>query len=380
MSIAVIDYRKYPFIADVDEIIKRRWPGLSLTDILLINGSRVSEYAVQIVKNVIEKGKVPSPHLSTEEEVASFYIIVLLGSLLSNKWLIDRIAIAYSKRTIEYLRSEGPETIVAISNKIGVRLQYRVYNVPKIPIGVRKGIIRYKILPYILPLEDYLRISKRLTMDPKYSLVNQIVDRGLVYTDNEIIIRLLGEAVVEYIKKMFKPIKEIPEPLKKYVEYIKSILEEESNKEVIVYSRTRLEYEEMSRMGVVEEAFPPCMKDLINRLRNGENLGHQERFAIAAFLLRIGMDVDDVLGLFKNSPDFNERIARYQIEHIAGLRGSRKQYLPYSCSTMKSLGLCKDPDCKSKNPLNAYYGNLKKMKQRIRKSSRGKKSSSNNRS
>jgi DNA primase large subunit len=39
-------------------------------------------------------------------------------------------------------------------------------------------------------------------------------------------------------------------------------------------------------------------------------------------------------------PDFNEKIARYQVEHIAGLRGSRTRYKPPSCQTMRSLGLC----------------------------------------
>jgi DNA primase large subunit len=79
------------------------------------------------------------------------------------------------------------------------------------------------------------------------------------------------------------------------------------------------------------------------------------------------MDVEEILELFRNVPDFNEKIARYQLEHIAGLRGSRKQYMPYSCQTMKSLGLCPIVgDCGAKNPLIVYRRNIWRSKHRKR--------------
>ena len=61
-------------------------------------------------------------------------------------------------------------------------------------------------------------------------------------------------------------------------------------------------------------------------------------------VVNIGHGVDEVLALFRTSPDFNERVARYQVEHLAGLRGSRVKYLPYKCANMRSLGLCADPE------------------------------------
>jgi len=190
--------------------------------------------------------------------------------------------------------------------------------------------------------------------------------------------RILEEAIMSYIKSMIKPIKEIPSELNELVMEIMNVLREyigeEQSFKLLSTTGERIIEEELK--GIIDyELFPPCMKKLVNELRSGENLSHHARFTIAAFLSRIGMDVNDILDLFKNSPDFNERIARYQVEHIAGLRGSRKQYMPYSCQTMKSLGLCPVPnnDCGVKNPLVIYYRNLRKKYRKSRLESKSNK-------
>jgi len=96
---------------------------------------------------------------------------------------------------------------------------------------------------------------------------------------------------------------------------------------------------------------PPCMRRLLERLKRGENLSHFERFALAAFLLNgLGMSVDEALSLFSSAPDFNERIARYQLEHVAGLRGSMKRYSPPSCARLKAEGVCVS-SCGVRNPV-----------------------------
>jgi DNA primase large subunit len=67
---------------------------------------------------------------------------------------------------------------------------------------------------------------------------------------------------------------------------------------------------------------------------------HKELFTIAAFLVNRGYTTEQILAMLAERPDFNEKIARYQVEHIAGERGSRTKYKPPSCQTMRSLGLC----------------------------------------
>ena len=62
--------------------------------------------------------------------------------------------------------------------------------------------------------------------------------------------------------------------------------------------------------------------------------------------------------IFSSSPDFNEQLARYQVDHITGM-SSGIEYLPPECDTMKSRGVCFDPDslCKKSwltHPLSYY--------------------------
>jgi DNA primase large subunit len=61
--------------------------------------------------------------------------------------------------------------------------------------------------------------------------------------------------------------------------------------------------------------------------------------------------------VFVSVTDFDEEFTRYQIEHIAGLRGSRTRYTPPTCSTLRTHGVCVNPDriCgRIKHPLSYY--------------------------
>lgn len=82
-----------------------------------------------------------------------------------------------------------------------------------------------------------------------------------------------------------------------------------------------------------------------------------ERFALTSFLINIGMDVEKIVKLFVSISDFDEELTRYQVEHIAGLRGGRTKYTPPTCSTLRTHGLCIEPDnlCRRvKHPLHYY--------------------------
>jgi len=85
---------------------------------------------------------------------------------------------------------------------------------------------------------------------------------------------------------------------------------------------------------------PPCIEKLITDLKNGRDLSHFERFAIASYLIHFGWEIDKIVDLFRHAPDFDEETTRYQIEHIAGLRGRKEKYRPPSCRTLKVAGLC----------------------------------------
>jgi len=92
--------------------------------------------------------------------------------------------------------------------------------------------------------------------------------------------------------------------------------------------------------------YPPCIKHAIEILEKGENLPHSGRFMLATFLLSKGQSVEEIAPLFKNAPDYNERVTLYQLNHLAGTSGSGTHYSCPSCEKLKTQNLCfAIPEC-----------------------------------
>ncbi|MHA1772302.1 MAG: hypothetical protein ACTSYL_00595 [Candidatus Thorarchaeota archaeon] len=90
-------------------------------------------------------------------------------------------------------------------------------------------------------------------------------------------------------------------------------------------------------------AFPPCIAQMYADAMAGKNLPHEARFALAAFLLNIGMNTTEVMRVFRAAPDFVQDLARYQVEHIAGARrgaSTRDGYTAPGCRKIQGNGLC----------------------------------------
>ncbi len=357
----IIDYAYYPFIADVDSIIEYRWPGATLATLADPNGI-VGRRALGILERIVKGKDVGRGQLTAEEEIAAYYIVLAIAKTLGDRRLINRIAIAYSKHAYERLRHENIPTLIAIAKRIGINILH-AKNPPRIPVKMIRGTPAFIAKPFAMYFKDYLKFSARLTGEPKYRIVNQIVHRGYVYLDKEVFPRILEEAIAMYIINQINELQVRSEEMGHIIEKAREILDKANWHRV---RAVRHAQQGVHDTDIIDfDAFPPCMSKIIEALRAGENLSHQARFTITAFLARIGMDVEEILELFRNVPDFNEKIARYQIEHIAGLRGSRKQYMPYSCQTMKSLGLCPIAgDCGAKNPLAVYRRNILRNKYR----------------
>jgi DNA primase large subunit len=114
---------------------------------------------------------------------------------------------------------------------------------------------------------------------------------------------------------------------------------------------------------VVQEAFPPCINALYDSASKSRHLSHVGRFTLTSFLLNIGMSPEKLTELFKSFSDYNERLTRYQVEHIAGVRGSGTRYTPPNCETLQTHGVCinRDALCRgARNPL-IYYKKKQKL-------------------
>jgi DNA primase large subunit len=101
---------------------------------------------------------------------------------------------------------------------------------------------------------------------------------------------------------------------------------------------------------------------MLEQVAANANLVHLARFALVSFLIQINISVDQIVGLFNTSPDFDQEKTRYQVEHIAGASGTK--YQPPSCATMATYGNCPGEDdlCRIiRHPLSYYERRIKQV-------------------
>jgi len=334
-SITFYDLVKYPFTKEAIEYFKAK--SLTLKDLESDIGKVILNRSYERIHEAISQRKVTT-NLSEDPEVEllSFPISLLLLSLLENKSLIYRYAVAESKRVGELLKNEDLGKLMWIAKNT---FEWRISLAEEEDYSVMIHFIDY--------------ISHIPQSSKEWKLVNKKLVKGYVLIRKSELARIIEEAVKKYIVKKCNErvtLTDIPNIVIAFAERIAREWGQRSKE----FKSLRVIPEKV-RNGI----YPPCIAKLLDDLKSGKNLPHAARFALATFLLNIGFKVDEVVSLFKTTPDFNERIARYQVEHLAGLRGSRVKYSPYKCSNMRSLGLCVDLErkiCKGiHHPLQYYF-------------------------
>jgi DNA primase large subunit len=267
-------------------------------------------------------------------EISSFPVAVMMVASTADKFMKKRYALAESKRVYNLLKKESKDKILEVT---------RVFNWKNRPVDDKP--------PYEFALffTEYLRNATRIQAKG-WKLVNRVVLNGEVYLTKGDTARLLQEEVRVHIEKKLD-VKEkiaLPQNVAGRMERLKKAFTKQKGK---------IELEGFPKE-VVVSAFPPCIKHMYDGITSGHHLSHISRFTLTAFLTNIGMTADDVINLYRLLSDFNERLTRYQVEHIAGGRGSRTRYKPPGCDTLRTHGVCTGMDeiCeKIRHPL-TYYG------------------------
>ena len=181
----------------------------------------------------------------------------------------------------------------------------------------------------MIPIPDYLRHAVNFH-EIEWKLVNRRVENGMVFLTPHETVRLIRKELDGYIGSRIRAAN-TPSLHKGFEDKVNKLAG--LAKKFTVSTTISTEY-------------PPCIKHAIDVLENGENLSHSGRFMLAAFLLGRGQPIDKIALLFKNAPDYNEKVTRYQINQIAGETGSNTKYSCPSCEKIKSNDLCfAIPEC-----------------------------------
>jgi|Deesub1362A_J573_1020465.scaffolds.fasta_scaffold02842_9 DNA primase large subunit len=263
-----------------------------------------------------------------DAEILSFALVKLILSCLRDNYLIRRFALREAEYSKKKLEEEREEILVKVAEELGVEIERT----------------NGKYLLHFTSFVKYATKIRGTQEDFTWRLVNRDLNRGFLTLTKSELIRLLQEAIREKIES------ELPLNVGKDVcNHINFIIDE--MRDEIEEFREKI-FEDVGEFE--ESALPPCIENLFRMALEGKNLPHASRFALTSFLLSIGMNVDEIVSIYRNSPDFDEEKTRYQVRHINGATGTK--YTPPSCETMKVYGDClRSKVCGSaKHPLQVY--------------------------
>jgi len=310
----------------------------------------VVDEAEKRVYSAITQSEITYPDMRDEKMVLVYSAARLIVEEIGNSRLRALQAVAESKAVNRLLVDEDNQALEDLcTESLGWRVE------PMGPKLERGGLpIALRTYEFRIRFENFLEVAPDFHAD-EWMLINRHVDRGWVLVRKSELCRLVSGKFHQIIMLGHLEIPKLPERLAEAVQRV----------ETETKGKVR-QFEQVKITGQIVSAFPPCMQKLYNDSVSGQvNLPHDARFALAAFLLKIGMTEDEVNKVFGHSPDSDSRQITYQVDHIASKRSTTSEtqgYTPTGCRKLQTNSLCPvylgleyDPLCEYiLNPL-AFY-------------------------
>lgn len=341
---------KYPFLKGSAKYLKDA--GITLDQLVSsVAYERARYLGRERALEVLEDGMIDDHPMASKVdatvELLSYPVARMIVSAVADRAFVTRYAIAEAKKAHERLKREDVAFVLRVAEELGLEAEQE------------NGSIAVNFA-------DFLRFSAAMR-SKDWKLVNQRISKGRVLVTGYRLVRLVQAMLTSKISSEL-PLEVNDAILRTFrteIDEITHILEEK---------KAERQTKDLGRLSIMR--FPPCMKKLLSMIQAGENVPHSGRFALVAFLHTLGMDSQDILETFSTAPDFDEGKSKYQIDHITG-EISGTEYTPPECSTMKSYGICYEPDdlCNKewlKHPLTYYRakGRRFKLKEETSKSAK----------
>ncbi len=307
------DFAKYPFLKQASKQIEE----LQFTIGTLSSEKPIFDRAQNRIEKAILEVNIGTSLKDKRAEISSFAAALILVIATKNSWIKKRYALAVAKTAQAQLLGESKEKIFAIAQDFDWNIAEGLFG-KDFRIGFN----------FFLKNAAHVHGSE-------WKLVNQIMDKGMVYLNKDKVVRLLQEEVKRRVEKRMdvSEIKNLPAEITAIAGDLMKLAQEIMGQEI----------EEMPKV-VIQAAFPPCINALYADAAQAHHLSHIGRFTLTSFLVNIGMTPEGLNDMFKTFSDYNERLTRYQIEHIAGERGSGTKYTCPQCSVLQTHGVCKNRD------------------------------------
>ena len=243
-----------------------------------------------------------------DSEILSFIVSIILLRAAGINTLTRRFSLSEARRAEKYLEQDLKKSM-----DFPLKIIRELFS---IQVAIENDEFMINVPEYLLRAIHF--------HEKEWKLVNRRVANGYVNLSAHEIVRLIRANLTEYINSKIQSISvpSIPESFNKWIQ------------DLILLAK------KFPETVVVSSEYPPCVKHAIEVLEKGENLPHSGRFLLATYLLARGQNVDQIAPLFKNAPDYNEKITRYQLEHISGSSGKGTKYQCPSCDKLRSENLC----------------------------------------
>lgn len=343
---------KYPFSAEARKTSQKMARDLGVLVELLEEQENhyIVEEAEKRVYAALTQSQIRYPTMENEKDVLIYPTARLIVEELGLPRLRALQAEAESKEANRQLGKENSDLVIELcksSFNWSIESMGDINERSKLPLLLRTFEMKIRF-------ENYLEVAPGFHSE-EWSLINRYLDKGWIPIRRSELDRLISGKFKQLIMGgRF----DIPKMSRRLIETVQRIEAE---------TKGRIRQAEPVKMTeTVVSAFPPCIQKMYDdSIRGDVNLSHDARFALAAFLLKIGMEANEVEKVFSSSPDKNISLIEYQVRHIASKRSMGVEdegYTPPGCKKMQVNNLCpvylgtaSDPLCEYiLNPL-AFY-------------------------
>lgn len=324
---------RYPFLKESQEYVGEKVHDLDRFLSSDYGRLMLNRGAERVMASIGFRGVITGDQIGEPERALYSYALArIIVSCIGERDLIERLCRYEAAKATAFFLEEGEEGQTFVSSRLGIDL------------GSRE-----------MPMVRYVELASSMRSG-SWRLVNREVCRGRVRLVREELIELMREQIRQIIQRQL-PLQVDPELCAQISPVTQEIMR-------------ALQEQTLQQFGEVQQSsFPPCMRALIDAITSGRNLPHQGRFALTAFLHTIGLTKTEIVEIYRRAPDFDISRTTYQVDHIAGARGT--EYTPPSCATMKTYSLCigRDEFCgRIGHPLRYY---LRKKKGERKRGGRG---------
>lgn len=335
-------FAKYPFLEGAKKYIRDSGPNVNdlLQNVLY---ERARTIGVERVDNALKNGDVGKRSLSTDSdkimEILSYPLARMITVGVKDNYIKRRYALGEAYHAYKSLQNEPVPFLLKVSEELNIKSQQDENS---------KNIKAF--------FKDYLHNAP--TRYKKWKMVNRDMDKGYVIISTKDLSRLMLESLKRKIEEEISTLES-----NKLIEQVFSL---DIKRYQRIISKQKKEQNTIPIGKLSIEKLPPCMKDILNAIQEGENVSHMGRFAIVSFLNSIELNLQEILQLFSKAPDYQEERTRYQVEHITGTSSSTSYKSP-GCDKMRTYGICPvekiDDLCKEVfHPISYYSKKWKKEK------------------